>query len=165
MRFLSTIAAGILATVASAQEPITEPFFLTFVSKNGTEYPATIGEASRGIKILSAWTEYNQKFAYDVETRRLSASDHPEWGPNVGIGASSPVLFTYEVEEDAWLEQITLDGATYIVEAGAGENGPLGWNAPPAQGGMFNNVYWTGVGYMEANVALRIDIEKPVRRH
>lgn len=66
MRFLSTITAGILAAVASAQEPITEPFFLTFVSKNGTEYPATIGEASRGIKILSAWTEYNQQFAYDA---------------------------------------------------------------------------------------------------
>ena len=66
MRFLSTITAGVFAAVASAQEPVTGPFYLTFVAENGTEYPATIGEASRGIKILSAWTEYNQQFTFEA---------------------------------------------------------------------------------------------------
>lgn len=66
MRFLYTVAAGALAAIASAKDVTFDgPFFLTFVEKNGTEIPATIGEASRGIKILSAWNKYEQQFSYD----------------------------------------------------------------------------------------------------
>lgn len=80
------------------------------------------------------------------------------------------MLFTTEEEGDDKLDQIEVDGETYIVKAGVGAEGAAGWNALPPVGGehgdvYFNNVYWTGAGDPQANSRLRIDTKQPTRRH
>ncbi|KAF7536510.1 hypothetical protein G7054_g4511 [Neopestalotiopsis clavispora] len=156
MRFsaVHTLAAA-LTLGSTALATITGPFYITIVPEDGSaSYPSTIATVSRGAQILSSALEYEQQFTFNETSGRLFKADEPTNGSGK-LNVDSPFLFSQTT--GAALSQVTVDGATYLVQANTSDI--YQWWSTPTTTGLAVQVNFEGAGSDDANAALRVDVE------
>ncbi|ROV97389.1 hypothetical protein VMCG_06864 [Cytospora schulzeri] len=148
---LLTLATGGLATS-------TGPFYLTVVPGDGSDtYPVTIATVSRGAQILSSALEYDQEFTYNTTSGRIFKSDSTTLG-NGPLTVGGVVLFNSPSGTDgSALEQVIIDGNTFLVKSGTADDGIYAWASSPTTTGLAVEIDYEGAASTKANSALMLD--------
>jgi hypothetical protein len=87
---------------------------------------------------------------------RIFKADTPTNGNGL-LTVGQPLLFNSAGSTGSELEQVTVDGATYLVKAGA--DGIYAWWSSPTTTGLAVQVIYEGGGSDDANAAVRIDVD------
>ncbi|KAF4122616.1 hypothetical protein GMORB2_6923 [Geosmithia morbida] len=169
----AVLASALGSTLAASPvtDPWTGPFYLTFVTTNGTEYAADIATVSRGAQAFSSSKIYDTVFAYDPETERMTDYDNPYIGGSSRMLPDEPVWFTADPEEYTpgseivQVTEVNTDSGVeerFFIKHDTIQDGTFGWKSyTPREDGLPINVYWVGVG---GNSQLRLDLELPAKR-
>lgn len=148
-----------LTLTARALATLTGPFYLTVVPEDGSDtYPVTIATVSRGAQILSSALEYDQEFTFNTTSNRIFKYDSTTLG-NGPLTAGSVVLFNSPSGTDgSALEQVIIDGNTFLVKSGMEDDGIYAWASSPTTTGLAVEIDYEGPGSTNANAALMLDI-------
>ncbi|KAI7787374.1 hypothetical protein LA080_016449 [Diaporthe eres] len=137
---------------------LSDQFYLTVVPEDGSNsYPVSIAVVSRAALILSSALEYTAQFTFNETSGRIFEAGSTTTG-NGPITAGNVVLFNYYTTlEGSAMDQVTVDGETYLVKEGTSADDIYVWWSKPSETGLPVGIEYRGGSSADANAALRVD--------